>query len=123
MCRLFISHYPKTLLRWWQWFHVPDHVRIFLDATITAKKAHPADADNTFGDPFLLILVCLIHQSMGLDVTIEIIRDQIVVTMVNDGIAKRGEAIGIPKFPTFDGIEDFGKIRVKSERAKVMGMA
>ena len=60
---------------------------------------------------------------MGLDVTIEIIRDQIVVTMVNDGIAKRGEATGIPKFSTFDGIEDFGKIRVKSERAKVMGMA
>lgn len=44
---------------------------------------------------------------MRLDIAVEIVRDQIIITMVDNGVAERGETAGISKFSTIDGIEDF----------------
>lgn len=68
------------------WLYVPDHVRILLDTAITAEKSHAAHADNRLGDPLIVVLVRLIHQRMGFDVAIEVVTDEIVIPVVDDGV-------------------------------------
>ena len=53
--RLLRSIHRITL--WWQRLNIPDHVRIFLNATITAEEAHSADTRDTLCDPLVLVLV------------------------------------------------------------------
>ena len=44
-----------------QWFDVPDHISVLLDASVTAEKSHPADTGNALADPFVLVFVRFVH--------------------------------------------------------------
>lgn len=59
---------------------------------------------------------------MRLDVAVEIIRHEIIVAVIDDGVAQRGEPSGVTELAVFDGIEDFGKVRIQRERAVVVGV-
>lgn len=94
-----------------------------MDTSITAEESHPAHARNAFAYPLILILVSLIHERVRRDIRVEIVRDKIIVTMVDDGAAKGAEPVGVAKRVGFDGLEDFGEVGVERKGAKVVGVA
>ena len=116
------SRIPSRL-PWHQWLHVPNHIRILLDTPITAKEAHPRHTRDTLANPLLLVLVRLIHQLLRLAITAEIITHEVVIAMIDDGVAESGETVGIAKGVGFDGVKHFGKKRVEVEGAVVVGVA
>lgn len=77
---------PPSLLRR-QRLHIPDHVRILLDAAIAAEEAHPRYTRDALANPLLLVFIRLIHQFLRLDIAVEIIADEIVVAVVGDAVA------------------------------------
>lgn len=72
-----------------QGLHVPDHVRVLLYAPVAAEEAHAADARDALAHPLILVLVGFVYQRVGLDVAVEIVADEVVVAVVDDGIAQR----------------------------------
>ena len=102
--------------------YVPNRVRILLNAAVAAEKPHPAHADYALGDPLIMILIRLIHQRVRLDVAVEVVTDEVVIPLVDDGVAQRSEAAGVTELAASDGIEDLGQIGVESERAVIMGV-
>lgn len=104
------------------WLYVPNRVGVLLDTAITAKKSHPAHAHNRLGHPFAVVLVRLVHQRMRFDIAIEVITDQIVISVVDDGVDQRCEAVGVTKTPGLDSFENLDQIWVKGKRAVSMGV-
>ncbi len=102
---------------------IPNHIRILLDTPITAKKAHPRHTRNALADPLFLVLVRLVHQLLRLAIAAEIVADEVVIAMVDDGIAEGGEPVGVAKGAGFDGVNDFGEGRIEVEGAVVVGVA
>ncbi len=101
---------------------VPNHIGVLLDASIAAEKPHPAHADDALADPLVVVLVRFVHQGVSLDVTVEIVADEVVISLVDDGITQRREPVGVAEPPGFDGIKHLGQIRVERERAVVVGV-
>lgn len=66
--------------------YIPNRVCVLLDTAITAEKSHAAHANNRLGNPFAVILVRLIHQRMRFDVAVEVIADEIIISVVDDGV-------------------------------------
>lgn len=67
---------------------------------------------NGLGDPLILILVGFINQSVGLDVTVEVIADEIVVAVIGDGTSKSGESTGVTEGSFINCFEDFGEVGI-----------
>ena len=106
-----------------KWLHVPDHVRILLDTPVAAEESHPTDAGDALADPFVLVLVRLVHERLRLDVAVEIVAHQVVVSMVDDRITEGRELPSVAKHPPSDRIEHFLQIRIQLEFPVRMGMA
>ena len=60
---------------------------------------------------------------MSLNVRIEVIRDQVVVSMICDATAQCREAVGVSKHASLDRVEDLCKVWIELEIAKVMSVA
>ena len=60
---------------------------------------------------------------MRLDVAVEVVGNEIVVALIDDGIAQGAEAIRIAESATLDGIKDFGEVGVEFEVAIGVGVA
>lgn len=112
----------STLLRR-QRFHIPNHIRILLNAPITAEKPHATNTSDAFTDPLILILVRLIHKRMRLDVAIKVIAHEVVIAVIDDGIAERGETSSVAEHAGFNGVEDLFEVFVELEGAVVVGVA
>lgn len=52
---------------------------------------------------------------MGLDIAVEVVRNEIIVTLVSDRIAESNKVRRFAETATFDGIEDFGEIMIELE--------
>ena len=105
-----------------EWLDVPDHIRILLDTPVTAEETHPTNASDALFKPSVLVLVRLINECMGLNVAVEVVRNEIVVALIDDRVAQSAEAVGIAEFTTFDGIKDFGEVGVEFEVAIGVGV-
>ena len=57
---------------------------------------------------------------MSFHVAVEVVGNEIVVTLVDDAIAESGEATCVAEFVSFDGVEDFGEVGIELEFAIVM---
>lgn len=64
--------------------NVPDLISVLVDAAVAAEESHPGNARDGLGDPFFLVLVRCIHQRVGLVVAVEVVRYEVVVTVVTD---------------------------------------
>ena len=60
---------------------------------------------------------------MRLDVAVEVVGNQIVVTLIDDGVAQGAEAVCVTEFAALDGIEHFGEVGVEFEVAVGMRVA
>lgn len=106
-----------------QRLHIPNALSIFINTSITTEEAHSRNTQDSLGDPLILVLVRLIDQSLRLDVTVEIIRDKVIVAMVFDSANEGSERTGVAKGVGFDTFEDLGEVGVESVRAVGMGVA
>lgn len=107
----------------WQWLNVPDHIGVFLNASVAAEESHPADAGNAFADPFILVLVCLIDECVCFDVAVEIVADEIIVAMIDNGVAKGREVASVAEHTSPDGIKYLLQIFVQLEVAVIVCMS
>lgn len=59
---------------------------------------------------------------MCFDVTVEVIADEIVVSVVDDGVDQRGEAVDVAETPASDGFEYLDQVWVEGKRAISVGV-
>lgn len=90
-----------------------------VDASITAKEAHPRHAGDGLRKPRILVLVGLVDSILGLAVRVEVVGDKIVVAVVDDAINKRRKLTRVAKLARLDCLEDVLQIRVEFEARTV----
>lgn len=60
---------------------------------------------------------------MCFDVTVEVIGNEIVVSVISDGVAECAETAGVAKSAAFDRVKNIGQVRVKSKGAEIVSVA
>lgn len=111
----------RPLLDFWrQWLNVPDAISVLDDAAIAREESHAADARDALCDPFFLVPVSLVDECVGLDVTVEVIADEIVVAVVGNGVDQSRKSVLVAKHVSANGLEDLLKVRINSVRTVVM---
>lgn len=98
---------------WHQWLNVPNSLSILVDATITAEETHSGNTLDTLANPLILVLVCLVDQSLSLNVAVEIVGNEVVITVILDGADKCAKGVGVTKHIRFDGLEDLSQTLIK----------
>lgn len=93
-----------------KWLDVPNTLGILVDASVRTKEAHSGDAADTLGHPLILVSVFVVHHLLGIDVTLEIVRYQIVVAVIANGRHQGTKIIGLSELATLDGLKDFGQV-------------
>lgn len=114
---------PPSLFLHIQRLDIPNTLRILLDASITAEETHPRNAGDAFTDPAILILERLINQILRLAVRPEIVRHQIVITVLDNGVDERGERGLVTKHALVDSIEYFLQLGIELVITVVVGVA
>lgn len=102
---------------------VPNHVRILIDATIAAEEAHAGDRDDGFLEPLFLVAVRLINEMVRLDIAVEVIRNQVVVTVVANSRDHGTKVVGSSECALLNLGEHPFQIRVNGVFAVVVGVA
>ena len=77
------------------------------------EESHSADGSDTLGQPFFLVGVGFIDQLVCLDIAMEVIRDQVVISVVYDAVDERGELVGVAERAFANGFEYIIEIRVE----------
>ena len=80
-----------SLLLLHQWLNVPDALRILINAPVAAEEAHSSHRQDSLGGPCLRVLVRLINQLLSLDVRRKVIRDEVVVSVLDDAVEECAE--------------------------------
>jgi hypothetical protein len=93
--------------------HIPDALRILVNTPVTREEAHPRHGGDGLCSPFLRVLVALIDELLRLDVRREVIRDKVVVAVVNDTVEQSRKPLGISECSLVDAVEHFGELRVE----------
>lgn len=91
-----------------QWLHVPNTLGILVDASVRTEETHSGDAADALGHPLILVSVFIVHHLLGVDVALEIVRYQIVVTVITNGRHQGTKVIGLSELAALDGLKDFG---------------
>lgn len=97
--------------------NIPDHLGVLVDTPITREESHPRYTRNRFGQPLLLILVRLIDQLLRIEVALEVIRDEVVIAVIDNGVDEGGELTRIAEHSLADGLEDLVERGVELEVA------
>jgi hypothetical protein len=106
-----------------QRLHIPNHLRILINTSITTKEPHPRHTQNRLRDPLVLVLVRLVHKRLSLDIAVEVIRDEVVVSVVFDGAGQGTERACVAEGAGLDRLEDFEEVWVEGVGAVVVGVA
>ena len=96
-----------------KWFNVPNAFGILIDATITAKESHPGNGRDTLLDPTVLILECFVDQLVGFEIGVEIVGNEVVVSVVFNGVDEGGKGVLVAKSTGVEGIKDSVEFRVE----------
>lgn len=86
-----------------------------MDTTIATEKSHAAHTGDALGNPLVLVLIRLVDKRMRLDITVEVVGNEIIVAVFGNGVAESAEAVRIAKSAAFDGIKNLCKIRIEGE--------
>lgn len=106
-----------------QRLHVPDHLGILINTSITGEKSHSCDRSDGLGQPLLLVLVRLIDELLSINIALEVVGDQVVVSMLDNGIDQSRELTSVTKYTFLDRLEDALKHRVQVKLGIEVGVA
>lgn len=67
-----------------QRFDIPDTISVLISNAIHREESHTRDRGNRLGQPLLLILEGLVDHLVRGDVGVEIVRDEVVITVLFD---------------------------------------
>lgn len=105
-----LSHH--VLLFDFEWLDVPDALGVFVDASVRGEETHAGHARDALGDPLVLVAVGGVDEILGLQVRVEIVRDQIVITVIDDAVDEGREGILVAKHAGLDGVKHFQELLV-----------
>jgi hypothetical protein len=94
------------LLFWRQGFDVPNALCILIHASITGEESHAGYRGDRLREPFILVLVCLVHKRLRLDVAVEVIGNEVVVSMVFNAANQSAEGVGVTEGVLLDLVEN-----------------
>lgn len=100
-----------------QWLDIPNTVCVLCNHPVCGKESHPGHASDGFDDPFILVFERLVDHFLGCDVGVEVVRDKVVVAVINNGGDQSREVSCIPEGAAADRIEDLGKALIELEPA------
>ena len=100
-----------------QRLNIPNAIRVLVSDTIHREEAHACHRANRLGKPLLFVKECLVDHLMCGDVGVEIVRDQVVVAGLLDGIGEGGEVARVAECVALDCGEDALQLGVKLEIA------
>jgi hypothetical protein len=106
----------RSSLGWIQWLNVPNHLGVLINASVAGEETHPGHACDALCDPLLLVPVRLIDELVGLAVAVEVIRDQVVVSVLDNAIDQRREGARVAEGTFLDCIEHLSKTLVELVR-------
>ena len=92
---------------------VPNHLRIFVDTPIATEEPHARNTRDTLGYPLILVLIRHIDQIVRLAVAVEVVRDQVVVAVVDNAIDEGGKLVRVAKATGLDSVEDLAEAFVQ----------
>ena len=98
-------------------------ISILLNAAIAAEEAHSAHTGDTLLHPTILVLERLIDKRVRFHVAVEIIRDKIIIALVDDAVAQRCKSARVTEHAALDGVKDFGEVGIEGEAAVVVSVA
>jgi hypothetical protein len=96
---------------------IPNLLRIFLNAAIRAKETHPSDSGNRLRKPLVLVLVRLVDEFLGVDVALEVVGDQVIVSVIRDAVDEGAELGRVAEHAFTDDFEDAREVWVELEVA------
>lgn len=99
---------------------VPDALRVLVDAPVAGKEAHASHRRDALGHPLVLVPVRLVDQGVRLDVAAEVVRHQVVVSMLPHGGNQRAKVVGRPERALFDLAEH--PVQVAVDRVGAVGV-
>lgn len=103
--------------------NVPDLLSVFINAPITSEEAHTGNRSDTLGNPLVLVAISLIHEAMRLDVALEIVRHEVVISVLANCGNHGAEIMRGAKCALFNLVEDFVEIRINNLGAILMCVA
>lgn len=68
----------------WQRLDVPDHLSIFVDATVAGEETHSGNRSDRLGQPLLLVLVRFINEVLSVNVALEVVGHKVIVAMIHN---------------------------------------
>lgn len=108
---------PRALILGGKGLNVPDALRILVDATVTAEESHAGNCSDAASYPLILVAVSLVNQFLRLDVAVEVIRHQVVVSVVADSRNHGTKVVRSTKCALLDLLKHGIQVRVDSVRA------
>lgn len=96
-------------------FHIPNRLSILLNTPITTKPTHTTNRRNRLRQPSLLIAIRLVNEPVGIEVALKIVRDEVVVAVVDDRVDEGGELGGVAEGAGADRVEDAGELGIEVE--------
>ena len=101
---------------------IPNLRRILLNTPIGTEKPHPRHRRNRLSQPLLLLRKNLVNQLLRIHVTLEIIRNQIIIPMVHYTVHQRAKLSCVAESATADRAEDLLELGVEVEFAVEVGV-
>lgn len=82
---------------------------------LRGEEAETADNSDALRQPGFSVRESRVNQLLRLDVRVEVVRDKVVVAMVDDAVDQRREGARVAELAALDRIEDLLEVRVELE--------
>jgi hypothetical protein len=106
-----------------QRLHIPNLLSILTNAAIAREESHSGDRSDCLAGPLILVFKGFVHEGVSGNVGMEIIADEVIVAMINDGADESTKGASVSKHATLKGVEDSFQIRIDGVLPVIVGMA
>jgi hypothetical protein len=65
-----------------QGLYVPDALCVLVHASVAGEESHASYRGDRLRCPLILVLVCFVYKRLRLDIAMEVVRNEVVVSMI-----------------------------------------
>jgi hypothetical protein len=106
-----------------KWLNIPNALSVLVNAPVTREETHARHSGDALRCPLLRVLIAFVDELLCLDVRVEVVRDEVVVAVLDNAVDQRGEALTVAEPPSADAVENGGELRVELVVRVDMGVA